>query len=101
MTAIDHMLARRLVASSFPQWAKLAVVPVDPQGHDNRTFRLCDAMSLRLPGSEAYAAHIVVGFEWLPKLATHLPFAGHSERFLRLSALATGCVGAIGQLAMP
>ena len=75
LTPIDHDLARRLVADSFPQWAHLAVTPVDHQGHDNRTFRLGDAMSLRLPSGEAYAAHIGAEYEWLPRLAPHLPVA--------------------------
>ena len=32
-------------------------------------------MCLRLPSSEAYAAHIGVEYEWLPRLAPHLPVA--------------------------
>ena len=39
----------RLVASEFPQWADLALTPVEHQGWDNRTFRLGPAMSSAIP----------------------------------------------------
>ena len=48
---IDIALAERLVAAQFPQWADLPVCPVDLSGRDNRTFRLGDAMSIRLPAT--------------------------------------------------
>ena len=48
-------LVKRLVADQFPQWADLAVVPVRVDGHDNRTFRLGDEMSVRVPAAKQYA----------------------------------------------
>ena len=41
---IPTVTARALVAARFPAWAHLPVVPVDPPGWDNRTFRLGPAM---------------------------------------------------------
>ena len=70
---IDAELAARLVAEQFPRWAGLPVVPVENGGHDNRTFRLGDGMSIRIPCSAAHAAHLPAEQRWLPKLAPHLP----------------------------
>jgi aminoglycoside phosphotransferase (APT) family kinase protein len=71
--AIDADLAARLVAAQFPHWAGLPVVPVDQPGWDNRTFRLGEAMSVRLPSAEAYAASVAKEHTWLPRLAPRLP----------------------------
>jgi aminoglycoside phosphotransferase (APT) family kinase protein len=46
---IDARLVTRLIVDQFPHWSHLPVVPVVPGGWDNRTFRLGDAMSVRLP----------------------------------------------------
>jgi aminoglycoside phosphotransferase (APT) family kinase protein len=70
---LDEHLARRLVDSQFPQWADLAVTRVEPGGHDNRTFRLGDHLSVRLPSGEAYAAQVEKEQRWLPVLAPQLP----------------------------
>lgn len=42
------------MASQFPQWAALPIRPVQEQGVDNRTFRLGDALSVRLPSATGY-----------------------------------------------
>ena len=70
---INASLVRQLVASQFPQWADLDVRPVDVSGHDNRTFRLGDSMSIRLPSHERYSAHVGIEHRWLPTLAEQLP----------------------------
>jgi len=70
---IDAALAARLVAEQFPQWAGLAVVPVELDGWDNRTFRLGDTMTVRLPSAEAYASSVAKELTWLPRLAPTLP----------------------------
>ncbi len=70
---IDVALARQLVASQFPEWADLPVEPVEPGGHDNRTFRLGTRMSVRLPSHQRYAAQVTKEQEWLPRLAPLLP----------------------------
>ncbi len=71
---IDAALAARLVAEQFPRWAGLPVRPVDFGGWDNRTFRLGDTMTVRLPTAEAYAASVEKELTWLPRLAPALPF---------------------------
>jgi aminoglycoside phosphotransferase (APT) family kinase protein len=71
--AIDEYLARRLVDSQFPQWSHLAVRPVDLNGWDNRTFRLGDELSVRLPSAEQYSLAVAKEQRWLPVLAPHLP----------------------------
>lgn len=70
---IDAALVRRLIADQFPAWGHLPVEPVLPGGWDNRTFRLGDALSVRLPSSAAYAAQAEKEAAWLPRLAPHLP----------------------------
>lgn len=66
-------LARDMVAAQFPQWADLPVRRVEFDGWDNRTFRLGDTMTLRLPSRACYAAKVEVEQRWLPVLGPHLP----------------------------
>jgi aminoglycoside phosphotransferase (APT) family kinase protein len=70
---IDAGLARRLVNSQFPQWAGLPIRPVAHDGWDNRTFRLGDELSVRLPTGEWYAKQVEKEHRWLPRLAPELP----------------------------
>jgi aminoglycoside phosphotransferase (APT) family kinase protein len=62
-----------LVASQFPQWADLAVVPVALDGWDNTTFRLGDELSVRLPSADGYVAQVEKEHRWLPYLSPWLP----------------------------
>ncbi|OZM84104.1 aminoglycoside phosphotransferase family protein [Pseudonocardia sp. MH-G8] len=71
--AIDSALAARLVAAQFPRWAGLPVVPVALPGWDNRTFRLGDTMTVRMPTAEGYVASVEKEHTWLPRLAPRLP----------------------------
>ncbi len=73
MPAIDAALVARLIASQFPQWAHLPVTPVEPGGWDNRTFRLGDTLSVRLPSAPPYAPQVAKEDRWLPVIAPHLP----------------------------
>jgi aminoglycoside phosphotransferase (APT) family kinase protein len=73
MAGIDVELARRLLRAQFPHWAHLAVTDVAEQGWDNRTFRLGDAMKLRLPSAAVYAAQVEKEARWLTVLAANLP----------------------------
>ncbi|HEY5978984.1 MAG TPA: aminoglycoside phosphotransferase family protein [Microlunatus sp.] len=70
----DCALARRLVAQQFPHWAGLPVRDVEHSGWDNRTFRLGDDLSIRLPRSRFYADQVAKEHRWLPVLAPQLPF---------------------------
>ena len=72
---IDTILVRRLVDSQFPHWGGLDITPVEPGGWDNRTFRLGDQMSVRLPSAAGYAAQVDKEHAWLPKLAPLLPLS--------------------------
>lgn len=71
--SIDAELVRRLVADQFPQWAHLPVRAIDPGGWDNRSFRLGDRMTARLPSAAAYVRQVEKEQTWLPRLAAHLP----------------------------
>jgi len=70
---IDAALVRHLVASQFPQWGGLAVTPVELDGWDNRTYRLGDDMTVRLPTADYYAPAVDKEDRWLPFLAPQLP----------------------------
>ncbi len=72
---IDVSLVRELVASQFPDWAHLPIERVEPNGWDNRTFRLGSEMSVRLPSHKRYAAQVEKEQEWLPRLGPLLPLA--------------------------
>lgn len=69
---IDEALARRLIAEQFPAWANLPIQPLNG-GWDNRTFRLGDAMCVRLPAAAEYAPQVEKEHRWLPRLAPRLP----------------------------
>ena len=69
----DLDLARRLVADQFPQWAHLPVREVEHSGWDNRTFRLGDELSIRLPRSRHYREQVAKEQRWLPVLGPQLP----------------------------
>lgn len=70
---VDESLVVRLVAGQFPHWAHLPVRPVALSGWDNRTFRLGDDLSVRLPSAAAYEPQVEKEHRWLPRLAPHLP----------------------------
>ncbi|MEU4741737.1 aminoglycoside phosphotransferase family protein [Actinosynnema sp. NPDC023658] len=70
---IDAGLVRRLLEGQFPQWADLPVTPVEVDGWDNRTYRLGDDMTVRLPTAEGYAPAVAKEHRWLPVLAPSLP----------------------------
>jgi aminoglycoside phosphotransferase (APT) family kinase protein len=70
---INVSLVRKLVSSQFPEWADLPIKPVEFDGWDNRTFRLGDHMSVRLPSAERYTAQVAKEHRWLPRLAPLLP----------------------------
>ena len=70
---IDVPLVTRLIAEQFPHWATLPIIPVEPGGWDNKTFRLGEELSIRLPTAERYAAQVQKEHTWLPRLAPLLP----------------------------
>lgn len=72
-TPPDLELARRLVAGQFPQWAALPVREVEHSGWDNRTYRLGDELTIRLPRSRHYREQVAKEQHWLPILAPQLP----------------------------
>ena len=71
----DVLLVRRLLSSQFPQWANLAIKPVDSAGTDNAIFRLGNEMSVRLPRIDWAQGQVDKEHEWLPRLAPHLPLS--------------------------
>ncbi|WP_431277891.1 aminoglycoside phosphotransferase family protein [Leifsonia poae] len=70
---IDAALARRLVDDQFPEWRELPIRNVELNGWDNSTFRLGDALSVRLPTGPWYAQQVEKEQRWLPALARELP----------------------------
>lgn len=74
MTAVNITidLARKLIAKQFPEYARLPIVDVEKQGHDNRTYRLGEHMLIRMPTAADYALKVPKEQELLPQLANRL-----------------------------
>lgn len=70
---VDADIVAQLLREQFPQWADLAIRPVELDGWDNATFRLGDEMSVRLPRFETCVPQIEKEHRWLPVLARHVP----------------------------
>jgi aminoglycoside phosphotransferase (APT) family kinase protein len=70
---LDESLARRLIASQFPQWSHLPISAVGLDGWDNRSFRLGSDLTIRLPSGNWYAKQVDKEQRWLPVLAAQLP----------------------------
>jgi len=73
--AIDEALLRDLLTEQFPQWASLPIRRAEPDGWDNRTFRIGDRLKARLPTGAWYALQVEKEHRWLPWLARQLPLA--------------------------
>ncbi|WLQ42524.1 aminoglycoside phosphotransferase family protein [Streptomyces laculatispora] len=72
---IDAALVTRLIDAQFSRWSGLPVTPVAVDGWDNRTYRLGDAMTVRLPTAAGYVPAVTKEHHWLPRLAPSLPVA--------------------------
>ncbi|MGV9408982.1 aminoglycoside phosphotransferase family protein [Nocardia sp. NPDC003693] len=70
---IDARLVESLIAQQFPRWSHLPIRPVPHDGWDNRTYRLGEDMSVRLPTAAGYAPAVAKESRWLPTLAPALP----------------------------
>lgn len=69
---IDAALVARLIAEQFPHWASLPVRPMPVEGWDNRSYRLGDELTVRLPSADGYVAAVAKENRWLPVLAAQL-----------------------------
>ena len=74
---IDSLFIQNLLSKQFPQWSKLPIVSVEPQGWDNRVFRLGKNMLIRVPSAACYASQVIKEQKWLaviaPKLTIEIP----------------------------
>ena len=69
---IDRHTVARLIRQQFPHLEHLPIEPVSKQGWDNATFRLGDALSVRLPRNETYAEAVKKEAHALAVLGEHL-----------------------------
>ncbi|HEY7421641.1 MAG TPA: aminoglycoside phosphotransferase family protein [Gaiellaceae bacterium] len=70
---IDESLVRRLLEEQFPQWADRSLRRAVPDGTVNAVFRLGPDLSVRLPRIDGPTEPGSTAFDWLPRLAPHLP----------------------------
>ncbi len=70
---ITSDLVRRLIDAQFPQWSSRPLRLVDPAGSDHVIHRLGDDLSVRLPRHSGAVNQARLEYEWLPRLAPHLP----------------------------
>jgi aminoglycoside phosphotransferase (APT) family kinase protein len=66
---IDPSLVRALLQEQHTDLAQLALIDIG-EGWDNKLFRLCDALAVRLPRRAASAALIEHEQRWLPRLSS-------------------------------
>lgn len=66
-------LVSQLISDQFPQWANLPITSEVQGGWNNWTFRLGNAMNIRMPKAERYVAEVDKEQTWLPFLGSHLP----------------------------
>lgn len=71
---INKELVQNLISRQFPEYDGLPIGPVEEQGHDNRTFRLGEELTVRLPSAKAYSDHVYLEWEHLPRLQKMLNF---------------------------
>lgn len=71
--SLNTAVVASLVAAQFPQWSRDPIVPISPQGWDNRTFRLGGNKKVRIPSAEAYSGQPQKEWRWLPELSPSLP----------------------------
>jgi aminoglycoside phosphotransferase (APT) family kinase protein len=71
----DSSLVARLLAAQFPQWADLPIKPVPSAGTNHAIYRLGSDMAVRLPLIEGAIEQMDKEYQWLPRLAPHLPLA--------------------------
>jgi aminoglycoside phosphotransferase (APT) family kinase protein len=69
---IDCALVERLLAAQFPRWAGLPVRVVERSGTDNVTFRVGDALAVRLPRTHQHQGQIENDLVWMPRLAPYV-----------------------------
>ena len=72
---VDDDLVRALIAAQFPQWAHLRLQRMRSTGTDNAIFRLGRDLGVRVPRIHWAVTQIGKEYEWLPRLAPHLPAA--------------------------
>jgi len=72
---LDVPFVTALVSEQFPQFSHLPIRPVAHSGWDNRTFRLGDSLTVRLPSAARYSSQVSKEQRWLPWLAPQLPLA--------------------------
>lgn len=70
---ITPELVTCLVKEQMALWSDLPVTRVELEGWDNRTYRLGDELSVRLPSDDMYVAQVEKEQRWLPWLAPQLP----------------------------
>jgi aminoglycoside phosphotransferase (APT) family kinase protein len=71
--AIDEPVVRRLIGEQFPEWSRLPLRRVEPQGTDHAIYRLGQELSVRLPRRGGPTEAGSKELEWLPRLAPLLP----------------------------
>ncbi|MEU4715020.1 aminoglycoside phosphotransferase family protein [Micromonospora purpureochromogenes] len=69
----DAGRVRRLLATQFPRWADRPVEAVPSAGTNNAIYRLGDDLAVRLPRIADAVEQVEFEYDWLPRLAPHVP----------------------------
>ncbi|CAN7412270.1 aminoglycoside phosphotransferase family protein [Knoellia sp. LjRoot47] len=72
-TPVTDELVRSLVDSQCPRWRDLPLSPMTTSGTEHTTYRLGDALLVRVPRHEDAEAGLRKEVDWLPRLRGRLP----------------------------
>lgn len=59
---------KEIISKQFPEYSNLEIRLVENNGHDNRTYHLGNALSLRFPSDIAYATQVIKEYKYCPIL---------------------------------
>ena len=69
---ISILNVNNLIKEQFQEYSHLEIKPVETSGWDNKTFKLGESISIRLPSAECYINQVNKEQKWLPILKQHL-----------------------------
>ncbi|MFV0255653.1 MAG: phosphotransferase [Erysipelotrichaceae bacterium] len=63
---------RGIIEEQFPEYESYKITQVLPGGHDNRTFKIGEELTIRIPSNIGYVKQVAKEYKYLPLLAKSL-----------------------------
>ncbi len=64
----------RKICNYYSKLRNLEITEVENQGHDNRTYRIGDKYSIRIPSHQRYISQIAKESKWIPILSKYITY---------------------------